>query len=101
MTPNAAQTTHHVLAGMTLGGGALEWLTINSSALTAMTVVITGIVSLWFGYENKKSMRINANANKTRNTINRRDIATSIIEDVERAGKSQEYIEDLKQALRN
>lgn len=93
MTPGATQTTHHILTGITIGGGALEWLTINSSAITALAVVATAITSIGFGYWNARS-------NSERNRVNRRDITDSIFKDLEKAGKSSEYIKDLKLSLR-
>lgn len=93
MTPTASQTTHHVLTGITIGGGALEWLTINSSAITALAVIATAVTSMAFGLWNAKS-------NSERNKVNRRDIKDAIFHDLEKAGKSNEYINDLKLALR-
>lgn len=93
MTTPASQTTHHILAGITIGGGALEWLTVNSSAVTALAVVATAVTSIGFGFWNAKT-------NSDRNKINRRDITDTMFRDLERAGKSCEYIQDLKLALR-
>ena len=90
---NVPQTTQHILTGATIGGGALEWLTVNSSAVTALAVVTTAIASIGFGFWNAKS-------NSERNKVNRRDITEAIIKDLEIAGKSEQYISDLRISLR-
>ena len=104
MTPNTTtQTLAQIAQGATYGGGfagALSWFTQNSSALTAIAVIVTAMASVYFGHENKKSMRMNANANERRNSINDRDITDSFFLKLERAGKSREYIQDLKRVLR-
>jgi len=94
MNANAAQTTQHLMAGATIGGGMLEWLTINSSAITALAVLATCVTSIGFGFWNGRS-------NSERNRINRRDIIQSIVDDLEVAGKSEQYIGDLKKTLRH
>ena len=96
---NTTQTVAQLATGATYGGG-LAWLTTNSSALTALAVIITALASLYYGYENKKSARMSAEANKDRNTVNRRDITAEIIAGLRKAGKSEEYIKDLTEALR-
>ncbi len=90
---SAQQTAHHVLTGATIGGGMLEWLTVNSSAVTAMAVVTTTIASIAIGVWNAKS-------NSDRNKVNRRDITNAIINDLRKAGKSDGYIDDLIVTLR-
>ncbi len=91
---NTAQTTQHILTGATLGGGMLEWLTVNSSAVTALAVVATAVTSIGFGYWNARS-------NSERNKVNRRDITEAIFKDLEKSGKSQDYIEDLRYSIRD
>lgn len=90
---NVPQTTQHILTGATIGGGALEWLTVNSSAVTALAVVTTAIASIGFGFWNAKS-------NSERNKVNRRDIIETICRDLKSAGKSELYISDLRISLR-
>ena len=91
-----AHTTSSVLTGMTLGGGALEWLTVHSSLVTAGAVVLTTIGSLVFSYLNKKIAERNAKANEERNKVNKRDITSEITRKLMKSGKSTEYIEDLQ-----
>lgn len=93
LPPSAAQTAQHIMAGATFGGGLLEWLTINSSAVTALAVASTAIASIGFGFWNAKS-------NSDRNKVNRRDILEKIYYDLEKAGKSSYYIKDLKDTLK-
>ena len=87
------QTIHHVLTGVTVGGGLIEWVSLNSSFITVIVVAITSIASIGFGFWNGKS-------NAERNKINRRDITDAIMRDLEKAGKSEQYIEDLREAFR-
>jgi hypothetical protein len=93
MTPNTATTIHHVMAGATLGGGALEWLTVNSSAVTALAVCATAITSIVVGIWN-------ARTNSKRNQINKRDIISEIVLELRRVGKSEAYINDLLLIMR-
>ena len=88
MTPNTAQTAQHLMTGATIGGGFLEWLTVNPSAVTAMAVASTAIASIAFGFWNAKS-------NSDRNKVNRRSIIDSLVSDLRKAGKSDEYVKDL------
>jgi len=87
------QTTHHILTGVTVGGGALEWLTVNSSAITVLVVMITGAASVGIGIWNGRS-------NSERNRINKRDITDGILKSLEKDGKSDEYISDLIRSMR-
>ena len=87
------QTVHHVLTGVTVGGGLIEWVSLNSSFITVMLVATTSLASIAFGAWNAKS-------NSERNRINRRDVTDSIIKDLERSGKSDKYIKDLYASLR-
>lgn len=97
MSSHAAQTTQaaaQLFTGATLGSGIMSWMSMNSGAVTAITVMITGIASLYYGYENKKSVRMNAIANQNRNKINDRDITQDIIDKLWESGKDEKYIDD-------
>jgi len=87
------QTTHHLLTGVTVGGGALEWLSVNSSAVTVIIVMMTGVASIAIGIWNARS-------NSRRNQINKRNIVNDIIEDLEKGGKSDDYISDLIESMK-
>ena len=100
MANHLVQNAKTLMEGATYGGG-LAWITTNSSALTAIAVISTALASMYFGRARKKTDERNATANEERNTINRRDITSAIINDLRKAGKSDEYIEDLQVALRN
>jgi hypothetical protein len=94
MSAQATQTTHHVLAGVTIGGGGLEWITLNSSAITAIAVVATALTSIALGIWN-------ARINSARNNINIRDVTQSIVDKLKKQGKSQEYIDDFIKTIRD
>ena len=87
------QTVHHALTAATVGGGILGWLTVNSTLATVLTVMTTGVASIVIGLWNARS-------NSKRNEINKRDITNSILENLEKGGKSDEYICDLVDAMR-
>jgi hypothetical protein len=87
MNSTPASTAAHMMTGATLGGGALEWLTVNSSAVTAIAVMLSAIASIALGLINSQTAR-------KRLRVNRRDITQTIIHDLKTAGKSQEYITD-------
>jgi hypothetical protein len=93
MTTQTTATIQHVMTGATLGGGALEWMTVNSSAVTALAVCITAITSIALGIWNARS-------NSMRNKINKRDITSEIVLGLRNAGKSDDYINDLLTTLR-
>ena len=93
MTTNATHTVQHIMTGATIGGGALEWLTLNSSAITALAVASTAIASIAFGFWNAKS-------NSDRNKVNRRNIVDTLVSELKSSGKSDDYIEDLLLVLR-
>ena len=93
MTTQTTATIQHVMTGATLGGGALEWMTLNSSAVTALAVCITAATSIALGIWNARS-------NSERNKINKRDITSEMILGLRKAGKSNEYISDLLTTLR-
>ena len=87
----STQTAHHVLTGVTIGGGVIEWVTLNSSFITVSAVALTSIASIVFGV-------INARANTMRNRINKRMIVEDLIESLD---EDKTYsIEDIKKALR-
>lgn len=83
----------HMMTGATIGGGALEWLTLNSSAITALAVASTAIASIAFGFWNAKS-------NSDRNKVNRRNIVETLVSELKQHGKSDDYIDDLMCVLR-
>ena len=92
MTPtHATQTAQHVLTGATIGGGVMEWVTLNSSFITVSAVALTSIASIAFGV-------INARANTMRNRINKRNIVEDLIEELE--DDVRYTTEDIKKALR-
>ena len=106
MSSHAAQTAQQVTQGLTYGGG-LVWLSTNSSAITVIAVVSTAIASIFFGMSNKRMQRRNTianerntKANEDRNKVNRRDIIEEIVSGLAQAGKSREYIEDLRDSIR-
>jgi hypothetical protein len=89
-----AQTTHHVLVGATIGGGTLEWIALNSSAITAIAVVATAITSIALGIWN-------ARINSERNNINRRDVTQAIVDKLRAGGKDEDYINDFLETIRS
>jgi hypothetical protein len=82
------------MTGATIGGGTLEWMTTNSSTMTALAVCITAITSIVLGIWN-------ARTNAERNHINRREILSDIMHDMRKAGKSDDYVNDLIQTMRD
>ena len=94
MTTSTTATIQHVMTGATLGGGALEWMSVNSSAVTALAVSVTAVASIALGIWN-------ARTNSKRNKINRRDITNGMINELKKSGKSDEYITDLLGIIRN
>jgi hypothetical protein len=89
-----AQTSHHVLVGATIGGGALEWITLNTSLITAFAVVATALSSMALGVWN-------ARINSERNTINRRDVTQAIVDKLRAGGKDKDYIDDFLETIRS
>ena len=85
--------------GVTYGGG-LAWLTVNSSAITAIAVVTTGIASIYFGRANKITAARNASANEERNKINKRDITERLITDLDLIDGGCYTADEIKARLR-
>jgi hypothetical protein len=92
------QATANILAGATFGGGAMEWLAMNSSALTVINVFTTGVGSLALNYWGK---RCENQIGMERNRVNRRDITENIIKDLKSAGKEKDYINDFVKIIRD
>ena len=89
-----------VFTGATFSVGALEWLSINSDAITPGAVIVTALAAVIFGFFNAKSSRMIAVGTNEANRINKRDVTSDIMDDLINSGKSKEYIEDLKESLR-
>jgi hypothetical protein len=100
MTTQTATTIQHVMTGATLGGGALEWMSVNSSAVTALAVCVTAITSIALGVWNAKIRTAELRANEDRNRINKRDIISEMVLELRRVGKSELYINDLLSIMR-
>ena len=100
MSQSASQTTHLVTAGATIGAGSLEWLTMNSSAITAMCVILTTVTALIFGFWNARSNAITAHANEERNKINRRCIIDELLKEIEQDEVMRCCVDDVKRMLR-
>lgn len=93
MSPSSTQTAHHVLTGVTIGGGAIEWITLNSSFITVVAVVVTSIASIMLGAWNAKS-------NSDRNKVNRRDIIATLLTDLEHDEDKSYSVSEIKAKLR-
>jgi hypothetical protein len=98
MGSELVQTGKSLMEGATFGGG-LAWLATNSSAMTAIAVISTGIASMYFGYQRKKIDDRNAAANEERNRINERDITDGILSKLE-CDLSDEIMSKVKKSLR-
>jgi len=94
MSMQPTQATHLVLSGATVGaGGYVEWIANNGSVITTSSIALTAIAGIAFGLWN-------AISNHNRNKVNKRAILEDIITKLERSGKSREYIQDLRSAVR-
>jgi len=92
MTPSTAQSTHLVTAGATIGMGGVEWLTMNSTFVTAICVIITTIATMAFGFWNAKS-------NSDRNKVNKRDISISLLIELKSSGKDSFTMAEIEEEL--
>jgi hypothetical protein len=99
--PTAATTAQHLMTGMTIGGGTLEWMTVNSSAVTAIAVCLTAVTSIALGIWNARTNTINATANVERNRINKRDILEDSLNKIRASGASEDYITELLRKIRD
>ncbi len=86
MSGDLVQTGKSIAEGATYGGG-FAWLATNSSAMTALAVILTAIASAYFGWERRKTDLRNAKANEYRNQVNERDITLNIIKKLRNAGR--------------
>jgi hypothetical protein len=90
---SSTATAQQLTAGATIGGGGLSFLTVYSGEITVAAVAITAVASILFGIWNGKIQT-------ARNRINRRGVTEDIIFDLEKSGKSEEYINDFRESLR-
>ena len=71
-----AQTTSNILAGATISGSALgwmNWITVNSVALTVIIVAATGVASIALNFWSKRvEHRLAQEANDIARQQNRR-----------------------------
>jgi len=101
MNLNAANVIHEVTTRVTVCGGFITWVAANSSVLTLLVFACTGVASIVCGIVNARTNKENAKANTNRNKINKREITESIINELKESGKSNEYIKDLKELIRD
>lgn len=93
MNPSTAQTAHHVLTGATIGGGLIEWVTLNSSFITVVTVALTSIASIAIGVWN-------ARTNSEKNRIDRRHVVERLITKLDVDEDETYTADDIKTMLR-
>lgn len=78
MTPvsQTSQTAHLVLTGATIGGGLMEWVTLNSSFITVTAVALSSIAGVVLGI-------VNARTNTERNRINKHIIIEDLMSNLD------------------
>lgn len=79
---NMPHQAQKLAEGITYGGG-FAWLATNSSAITALVVLVTGITSIYFGMANRKVAMRNAKANEERNRINKVNVFNEALADLD------------------
>ena len=100
MSQNATTNIINHSASLAAGGGIMSVIGQNSSAITVIVVVLTGIASVWINRKNMKTNERNAEANEKRNEVNRRDIVESLIADMECSDLTTREKEKFKKNLR-
>ena len=93
MSTGLVSPAQGAFTGVTFGVGFFDWLATNSASITPGAMILTTIAAVVFGFWNAKS-------NSDRNKVNKRDITAAIIDDLRAAGKTDKYINDLKETLR-
>jgi len=101
MSTGLISPTQGAFTGATFGVGALDWLSVNSEAITPGAVIVTALAAVVFGfwnaYSNSKRNEINIESNAAidrRAKANEQYITQSMINNLRANGKSEEYIKD-------
>jgi len=107
MSTGLISPTQGAFTGATFGVGALDWLSVNSEAITPGAVIVTAAAAVVFGfwnaYSNSKRNTISEESNRMineRNKVNHQYITQSIINNLRSNGKSDEYIKDLVENIK-